>query len=143
MLEVRLLGQFRVQEDGVVVEIPSRPAQSLLAYLVLTAGTAHRREKLAGFFWPDSTEANARNNLRHALWRLRKALGAGEGYLSADNLTIAFSEQADLWLDTAVLERRVRQDPSFDELQEAVSLYKGELLPGFYDEWAVLKRAQL
>ncbi len=60
--------------DGEPVEISSCPAQSLLAYLVLNAGTAQRREKLAGLFWPDSNESNARSNLHHALWRIRKAL---------------------------------------------------------------------
>ena len=50
MLELRLLGSFEVSLDGTPVGIPSRPAQSLLAYLALSAGTAHRREKLAGLF---------------------------------------------------------------------------------------------
>ena len=30
----------------------------------MTAGTPHRREKLAGTLWPDSSEENARKNLR-------------------------------------------------------------------------------
>ena len=46
--------------------IHARPAQSLLAYLLLNP-VAHRRERLAGLLWPDSTEANARRNLRQAL----------------------------------------------------------------------------
>ena len=74
MLEVSLLGQFDVRKDESSILIPSRPAQSLLAYLIMTAGTAHRREKLAGLLWPDSSEDNARINLRQALWRVRKAL---------------------------------------------------------------------
>ena len=76
MLEVRLLGQFKVEVAGTPVDIPSRPAQSLLAYLILNAGLALRREKLAGLLWPDSSESNARSNLRHALWHIRKALGS-------------------------------------------------------------------
>jgi hypothetical protein len=43
ILEVRLLGQFDVRLDGNPVEIHSRPAQSLLAYLLLNAGAALRR----------------------------------------------------------------------------------------------------
>ena len=35
MLEIRLLGQFDVRLDGAPVDIPSRPAQSLFAYLLL------------------------------------------------------------------------------------------------------------
>ena len=71
MLEVRLLGKFEIKYDKAPIPISSRPAQSLFAYLILNAGTAHRREKLAGLFWPDSLEETARDNLRHALWRVR------------------------------------------------------------------------
>ena len=74
MLEVRLLGKFDVRQDSKPVIITSRPAQSLFAYLILSAGTSHRREKLAGLLWPDSMEETARDNLRHALWRVRKAI---------------------------------------------------------------------
>jgi DNA-binding SARP family transcriptional activator len=76
MLEVRLLGTFEVKYKNKTVNISSRPAQSLFAYLILSAGTPHRREKLAGMLWPDSLEETARDNLRHALWRVRKALPA-------------------------------------------------------------------
>ena len=48
MLQVRLLGQFDVRVDSKRVVISSRAGQSLLAYLLLTAGVAHRRERLAG-----------------------------------------------------------------------------------------------
>ncbi len=74
MLELRLLGQFDLRLDNRPIDLPSRPAQSLLAYLALRPGTAYRRERLAGLLWPDATEANARRYLRQALWRIRKAL---------------------------------------------------------------------
>jgi hypothetical protein len=51
VLEIRLLGQFQVNLDGSAVEINSRPAQGLLAYLALNAGAAQRREKVAGLHW--------------------------------------------------------------------------------------------
>jgi DNA-binding SARP family transcriptional activator len=76
MLQIRLLGQFDIRMEGRRVTIPSRAGQSLLAYLALTAGTPHRREKLAGTFWPDTTEENARKNLRQELWRIRKAISS-------------------------------------------------------------------
>jgi len=101
MLEVRLLGKFEILSGGKPVAITSRPAQSLFAYLILQAGTAHRREKLAGMLWPDSLEETARDNLRHALWRVRKALPPKPKveYLLADNIAIAFNDSADCWLD--------------------------------------------
>ena len=147
MLEVRLLGQFRVTLDGEVVEIASRPAQSLFAYLILHPGTEHRREKLAGLFWPDSSESNARNNLRQALWRVRKALGDEEevegSFILGDSFTLAFNPQSEYWLDASILERDLPTKWSTEELIEIISLYEGELLPGFYEDWVVLAREHL
>jgi DNA-binding SARP family transcriptional activator len=67
MLEVRLLGKFEVKHNGRSISISSRPAQSLFAYLILSAGTSHRREKLAGLLWPDLLDELARDHLHHAL----------------------------------------------------------------------------
>src|SRR5512143_93176 len=118
MLQIRLLGQFDVRLDGKRVVIPSRAGQSLLAYLALTAGTAHRREKLAGTLWPDTSDENARKNLRQELWRIRKAIPvehheAGKDYLLADEFTVTFNRDADYWLDVALLER---SDPDLESL---------------------------
>jgi DNA-binding SARP family transcriptional activator len=141
MLTVRLLGQFDVQRDDTPVEIPSRPAQSLLAYLMLNAGTAQRRERLAGLLWPDASESNARANLRHALWRLRQAIGAD--FILADRVSLTFDAHAEYWLDTAVLDAQPLAGGSADDLFECVSAYAGELLPGLYDEWVTWERERL
>jgi predicted ATPase/DNA-binding SARP family transcriptional activator len=143
MLEVRLLGTFEVTYKN-RISIASRPAQSLFAYLILNAGTTQRREKLAGMLWPDSLEETARDNLRHALWRIRKALPSQPTveYLLTDDLSIAFNASADYWLDAASLEK-LNDGASADELLSTLSEYHGELLPGFYDEWVVSEREHL
>jgi predicted ATPase/DNA-binding SARP family transcriptional activator len=144
MLEVRLLGKFEVSRDGKAIVITSRPAQALFAYLILQGGTAHRREKLAGMLWPDSLEETARDNLRHALWRVRKALESGSStrFLDADDITISFKESSDHRLDVAELEK-LNENASADELIAVLSKYHGELLPGFYEEWVILEREHL
>jgi predicted ATPase/DNA-binding SARP family transcriptional activator len=144
MLEVRLLGKFEIKRDGKLITISSRPAQSLFAYLILHAGTSHRREKLAGIFWPDSLEETARDNLRHALWRVRKALPGSNSneYLLTDDLSIAFNPSADYWLDAAELGSLI-ESASADQLVKALLAYQGELLPGFYEEWVALEREHL
>ena len=108
MLEVRLLGQYDLRYNHEPFEFSSRPAQSLFAYLILNAGIAHRRERLAGLLWPVSTESNARNNLRQALWRIRKTLGEyteeENNYLQADNFSIMFNPEASCRFDVNQLE---------------------------------------
>ena len=144
MLQIRLLGQFDIRLDKKRITIPSRAGQSLFAYLALRAGTPHRREKLAGTFWPDTTDESARKNLRQELWRIRKSLAAQENgagdYLLADEYTVAFNRNSDHWLDVAQLEK---SDLNLEDLTRSVSLYKGELLPGFYEDWVVLERERI
>src|SRR5574339_299123 len=110
MLQIRLLGQFDVRLDGKRIVISSRVGQSLLAYLALTPGTAHRREKLAGLFWPDANDEKARTYLRQELWRIRKAippqnLPPDQEYLIADEYTLTFNRHSDYWVDVEILER--------------------------------------
>lgn len=144
MLELRLLGRFTASLDGRPLEFQLRRSQSLLAYLVLSAGTAHRREMIAGLFWPDADEPTARSNLRHTLWRLRKVLEpVASAYLLIDDLSVQFDPKADYWLDTAELERKMDENTSIEALISAVSVYQGELLPGFYEEWVIRKRERL
>ena len=143
MLVIWLLGGIEVRLDEEPVEIPSQPVQELLAYLLLNAGKSQHREMLAGVLWPESTQKNARNNLRHALWQLRKALRqTGQAYIQADDITIAFDVESDYWLDTAILEEE-RERWTADDLLQNLAVYRGELLPGFYDEWIELERERL
>ena len=147
MLEVRLLGQFVVNLDGMPVQINSRPAQSLLAFLMIDSGKAFRREKLAGLLWPDTSETNARNNLRQALWRIRKSLvienSESQPFFLVDDLTITFNAKSDFYLDVNKFEEKSDKHTPIHQIIETVSLYQGELLPGFYDDWIVLERERL
>jgi WD40 repeat protein/basic membrane lipoprotein Med (substrate-binding protein (PBP1-ABC) superfamily)/DNA-binding SARP family transcriptional activator len=144
-LEVRLFGQFNLQYAGQEILIPSRPAQSLLAFLVLNTGVIHRREYLAGLLWPDTTETNARSYLRKALWLIRKSFEGANApwreYLKIDEISVAFESTSAYWLDAHLItQHKDAQDWSIDELKTILSSFLGELLPGFYDQWTVIER---
>jgi predicted ATPase/DNA-binding SARP family transcriptional activator len=145
-LKIYLLGQFKLQANDTPIELPSRPAQSLLAYLALNSGVTHRREKLASLLWPEATDTNARSYLRQALWRLRKTLDSGsltwEDYLKISDICITFDDLADYWLDAGYLLETVKARP-VEEIIAGVRLYQGELLSGFYDEWVVVERDRI
>jgi DNA-binding SARP family transcriptional activator/tetratricopeptide (TPR) repeat protein len=145
-LEIFLLGQFKLTANKTPIELPSRPAQSMLAYLALNAGATLRREKLASLLWREATESNARGYLRQALWRIRKCLESvslrWEDYLHISEISVTFNNQADYWLDVDQL-LKPTQGQSIDETIADINLYRGELLPGFYDEWVTLERDRL
>jgi DNA-binding SARP family transcriptional activator len=141
MLEVHLFGTFAIQHDGKPVVLSSRAAQSLFAYLVLRAGSQHRREKLAGMFWPDESEERARAYLRHELWRIRKALPAVQ-FLHSNDIDISFDPPVQLWLDAKLL-MDLKESASIPELLSALTACQGEFLSGFYDEWVLPEREHM
>lgn len=144
MLQARLLGKYEIRRDGQLIVLSSRPCQSLLAYLLLNPDKLHRREKLAGQFWSTSPESSARSNLRHVLWRIRKALGPDARLrLDSNDLGVSFHPQPGDQLDVAAFEVSAEKDDSTEMLLLAVSAYGGELLPGFYEDWVVLERERL
>jgi DNA-binding SARP family transcriptional activator len=114
--------------------------------LALNAGISHRREKLASLIWPETNETNARGYLRQALWRIRKALeNAGlswQDHLNISEINISFNDKSDTWIDVNVLLEPAEAQGA-EQIIEAVYLYHGEFLSGFYDEWVVPERDRL
>ncbi len=141
MLEIKLFGQFDIQLDGKRINLPSRQAQSLLAYLLLNPDLQHRREKLAGLLWPDKDESTARRRLRYAIWEIRKAIG--EDFLIADRIIVSLNNDWECALDVSILDRTMSPSISTDDLIQTVSVYEGDLLPGFYEDWITLERERL
>lgn len=81
-LHIRLLGDFSlIYADRQVTSLNTARMQSLLAYLMLHRGVPQQRQHLAFLFWPDTTEAQARNNLRQLLHQLRQTFPPVERFL--------------------------------------------------------------
>jgi len=70
-----LLGRFELSGPDGPVDLPNKKLAGLLAYLACTAPEPQSREKLATLLWGSHFETQARQNLRQALFRLRRALG--------------------------------------------------------------------
>ncbi|MGD9528376.1 MAG: AAA family ATPase [Pseudonocardia sp.] len=136
-VRVRLLGRFELRADGAEVALESARAESLLAYLLLHRGEPQPRERLAALLWPESTQAQARTNLRHVLHTVRGRLPDPAAVL--DVTTKALCWRGEVWLDVAEFERLL--DAGHPE--EAVEIHAGELLDGCDDEWLRPERDRL
>src|SRR3954469_23478217 len=76
MLRVSLLGEQMIADDATGTALTRSPRSvALVAYLVVHAGLPQSRQRIAGLFWPDSTDAQALTNLRRELHHLRQLLG--------------------------------------------------------------------
>lgn len=145
-LHVQLLGSFRVTRgNDQVVDLDQPRLQFLLAYLLLHRDAAISRQQLAFAFWPDTSDEQARSNLRTLLHRLLEALPEGKDVLALDRHTVCWRSDARIVLDVAEFEDaaacadRAEKVGDVAEarrwLERACTIYAGELLPGCYDDW--------
>lgn len=151
-LAVRLLGKLSVQRDGQLLDgLNSRRVQEILAYLLLHRPRSIPREVLADMLWPHSTAEQGMKYLRQALWQLKSALGCD--VLMVDAEWVGLDSRTDLWLDVQQLERtytNIRGLPLHELdaqkaqiMREALKLYCGNLLEGWYQDWCLFERERL
>ncbi|MCZ7673122.1 MAG: hypothetical protein M5U34_41395 [Chloroflexi bacterium] len=124
--------------------------QSLLAYLLLHRQAPILRRRLAFAFWPDSSDEQARTNLRNLLHTLRRGLPEADSFLALDTHTVQWRSGSPFTLDVAAFQEALAaaQQASVpalrrQQLETAVSHYKGPLLPGNYDDWLIPLRETL
>jgi DNA-binding SARP family transcriptional activator/predicted ATPase len=158
-LSLSLLGPFKATLDGSpVTGFESDKVRALLAYLAAEADRPHRRETLAGLLWPERTDRAASANLRNALANLRRAIGdrgasagAGPPLLLITRETIQFNREGDQVVDVAtfraLLQAGREREPTDDELEQAIALYRGCFLEGLtvrgspaFDDWSLIVR---
>lgn len=139
-LQIRLFGAFTLIQEGTHLRgTRTQKGRWLLALLLLRKGQAVDRAWLAGTLWPDSTDTQAKENLRTSLKDLRRILGPERARLiSPTKLTLTFSTvraECDLFLFDAALARG-----DIASLERAITLYRGELLEGCNAEWVYPER---
>ncbi|MES2193935.1 MAG: BTAD domain-containing putative transcriptional regulator, partial [Pseudomonadota bacterium] len=140
-----LLGGFELTGPRGVVDLPGKKLAGLLAYLACTAPRPQSREKLSALFWGSHFDAQARQNLRQALFRLRKVLG--EDALRSDGETVSLNAAAVL-SDVSRFEAMIREG-SRDALSAAADLYRGRLIDDVtvgeegWSEWLAGERDRL
>jgi DNA-binding SARP family transcriptional activator len=138
-LRLAVLGPPRVELDGAAVEVDTRKAVALLAYLAVT-GERHERTALAGLLWPEYDEAHARAALRRTLSALNRGLHGG--WLATDRNGVAL-DRAGLWLDLERFRSLLAASGGHGHgpaetcpaclapLREAAALHRGDFLAGF------------
>ena len=148
VIRLRLFGPIELKDSlgsdvGALLTRPKRFA--LLAYLAVEARASYtRRDELLARFWPELDAARARNALNQAVRTIRQALGAAALQSRGDE-EIRVDPDV-VWCDVADF-RRAIDSRSYEA---ALSLYRGELLPGFFapgargfEEWLEQERSAL
>lgn len=143
---IELFGGLRViQGDRTISRFRTRKTAALLAYLAYHTDRSHPREALIELLWPWASPAAGRHDLSCALSSLRHQFEPpGDppgGILAADRNSVRLSPEV-VTTDVSEFEASLRKaegTPSKtgkeQQLGEAIRLYRGELLPGFYEPW--------
>ncbi len=147
-LRVGLLGAPRVEFEGATLDVPSRKAVALLAYLAVTGRQS--REVLATLLWPESDRERARTALRKVLSALHRELDDRCLISSRSEVALDGGVHVDVREFRDALRRvEAHRHPSdttcdtcLDALANAGGLYRDHFLAGFgvrnsapFDDW--------
>lgn len=149
MLDIQLLGPPVVTVDGAPIDVDTRKAIAMLAYLAIERTVD--REVLAGLFWADSSPDRARATLRRTLSALRAGVGAEAVDADRNRVELASGYACDVdRFNAAITETREHDhdanevcDRCIEPLSSAAALYRGDFLGAFsvrdapdFEDWA-------
>ena len=155
-MHVCLLGAFQVSVDELPLVIDSFKTKELFGHLLLHHDRLLNREALAGVLWGEVPTVQARKHLRQALWQLQSMLtiiGFDPPLLSVNDSTISLGVTDALSVDALELEHAFLSTKGLapheldtrlvDRMRQAVDLYQGEFLEGWYSDWCLHPRERL
>ncbi|PWV88467.1 response regulator receiver and SARP domain protein [Paenibacillus cellulosilyticus] len=143
-LRVQLLNELKIyNRDGqeTPIKLRSPKTEELFAFLLCKRSVS--REEIVETLWTDMETDKALKNLNSTLYYIRQAVGADKiGSIMHTGKTEIRLEENGIDCDLYVFERLLKQIRSGPEqadklLEQAETLYTGELLKGKAFEWAV------
>ncbi len=148
MFSFRTLGALALRsssDEELSAVLGGQKLVALLAYLAVARPRGlHRRDTLVGLLWPELDQDRARAALRHTVYRLRRPLGA-DAIVSRGDEDIGIDPKI-IQCDAAAFEDLL----DAGSVTEALTLYRGDLLPGFFvpgapefERWLDGERARL
>jgi DNA-binding SARP family transcriptional activator len=133
--QLELLGKFLLRRDDTSVTLPMGP-QRLLALLAIQ-GPAPRLV-IMGTLWPHVGERHARGSLRTAMWRLHRDAPC---LLKSAGDTLALRAEVLVDIHAATESAQLVLQDRGHASANGTSLYaRGDLLPGWYDDWVIFER---
>ena len=132
---------------------PTQKTGLLLARLAFPPQRPYTREQVIDLLWPDAELESGRNRLNQTMVWLRRHLepeGAVRGsVLETQRIHVGLNpaavstDVADFEAALVAAERSGDSEERTKGFVRAVSLYSGELLPAFYEDWVLSERQRL
>jgi ATP/maltotriose-dependent transcriptional regulator MalT/DNA-binding SARP family transcriptional activator len=149
-LEIRALGTPQILKDGTPVgkgEWQTATAEELFFYL-LAHPEGQPRERITDVFWPELPPARAKSTFHSTVYRLRRATHMEMLAFDRSSGTYELNLEMHYWYDVEEFEKLLEVAPRNGEsraeaLRQAITLYQGEYMEGFYSDWCLPKRRTL
>ena len=157
-LQFRLFGKFAASDGHETLKgLEAAKDQELLSYLLIHRNQHHSREAIAGLLWGENSTERSKKYLRQALWHLQAVLysesTAGEKIVLAEHDWLKLNPANRPWCDVAEFEdasaraegipgHELEEDVAY-ALKQAVTLYRDDLLAGWYHDWILFERERL
>ncbi len=145
-----LLGSFQLIQNDTPIHLDQSRLMELVARLALQPGQPLSRQRMAYDFWPDSSEKQARTNVRNLLYKLKRAWPTYADVIKSNRRDLVWRMDAPITVDAHGFEAALGQaepisDPTHhaDALAQAAACYAGDLLPDLYSDWAMSERERL
>ena len=153
MLHVCVLGEQSVTDERTAsVRVRSSRTVALIGFLAAHAGSPQTRQRIAGLFWPESADGQALTNLRRELHNLRQLVGDDQS-LVVTSRDLCWQDSPTCGVDLRVFDGERKAALAAAAAGDAASVlahadaalaqYRGEFLPGSYDDWLLDIRSDL
>jgi DNA-binding SARP family transcriptional activator/predicted ATPase len=134
-IQVKMLQAPMVVKNQEQVIFPFRKAEALFYYLIVNGQAS--RDELVDLLWGEVEEETAKKNLRHAMYKIRKAF----------DMDIIISPQKSLVMINPEVEIATDIERFMTDEEKGIAAYGGEFLQGFlvkdgekFEEWMFRSR---
>jgi DNA-binding SARP family transcriptional activator/predicted ATPase len=134
-IQVKMLQAPMVFKNQEQIIFPFRKAEALFYYLLINGQAS--RDELVDLLWGEAEEETAKKNLRHAMYKIRKAF----------DLDIIISPQKSLVMINPEIEMFTDIQRFISDEESGIGAYRGEFLQGFlvkdgekFEEWMFRSR---
>jgi len=157
---IQVLGGLSIMNaEGELIELSSRKAEAIIAYLLFCGKASIEREEVATLFWADMPESKALTNLRVTLATIKKQCS---DLMTVTRRRISVAPDIKIQTDRGALEKSLdaalsdgmnKKELSLEQAQalsETMTLYRGDFLQGFFvrnaiafEDWTAYERESL
>ncbi len=156
---IKILGKFEISKNNKILETTNHTTNllNLLKYFLVNEGKYKSVDMVIEDLYKDKTYEDTKNAVQNMIYRLRKYLKNNDIFYE-DSIKFIYSNESyklitkNVYIDFKDFEEKIKEaeevkkdiSQKIKKYEEAVSMYKGEILPELlYEDWIIPTRNYL